>query len=179
MTRCFAFVRSLLLVGSALAATAGAVPTDAVAADFLTFSPVRAAPGTTVKVFRGGTSPAFDYANAERPLQPAWTIYLVRNSIAASVSVGDGRLIRVAALRPDRNGHGFATFTVPDIEPGLYAGAVECGGCSGSGFWTVPGSGDEEPEFRGRLTLTVLPSGDRPRSWLLGATVVALARIVQ
>ena len=116
------------LVAAALAALAA--PANAPAALFFVFDRPAAAPNDRVTVRIGGTPRQFTPIT---PLRRPVHVYIVRRDLAASVrSRFDRRLAFITAIRPDRNLHAVATFSVPPLDPAEYTLAYWCPACAAS-----------------------------------------------
>src|SRR3954469_8165494 len=155
---------TLLVAVSVAAAATGA----AHASLFFLFSPTHAAHGDKVVVRTGGTPPSFDLADRVRPFQAPITVYLVPETVAASMrSRTDQRLVLVGTLVPDKNGHGLLKFRVPELHPGTYAVAAWCPGCAaysfGRSFVTFPDDPQLVPPYRALMFLRI--GGDSSASW--------------
>ena len=152
--------RSVAVAVAVAAALLGVVAERADAALFVVFEPAEAEAGDVVTLRLGGTPADFTPADAEPPAGEPVRVFLVPNYAAADVRAADDeRLTYVATIEPDASGHGVATFTVPDLAPGLYAAAFDCPACAdnsgGRTFSVVDAVEDVAPEYRGRVGLTI------------------------
>jgi hypothetical protein len=163
---------TLLIAVSVAAAAAGA----AHASLFFLFSPTHAAHGDEVVIRTGGTPPSFDLADRVRPFQAPITVYLVPETVAASVrSRTDQRLVLAGILVPDKNGHGVLKFRVPQLHTGTYAVAAWCPGCAadsfGRRFFTFPDDPQIVPHYRALIFLRI--GRDSSASWWWTISAVA------
>jgi hypothetical protein len=156
---------TLLVAVSVAAAATGAAHGSL----FFLFDPTHAAHGDEVVIRTGGTPPSFDLRHRVRPFQAPITVYLVPETVAASVrSRADPRLVLAGTLVPDRNGHGVLKFRVPQLPPGTYAVAAWCPGCGaysfGHRFFTFPDDPQIVPRYRALMFLRIGHDG-RSTSW--------------
>jgi hypothetical protein len=122
-------VQRLALVAVALVALA--TPANGRASLFFLFDRPSASPNDRVTVRTVGTPQDFKLGEGVKPLQRPVRVYLVRIDVGVDVrSRFDQRLNFAGPVVLDKKGRGLLTFSVPPLDPGIYALAYWCPGCA-------------------------------------------------
>ena len=110
-------------------------PNSSAASGFLLFSETRAVPGQRVIARTAG-----DASFGVGTRRSAYPVYFVpKNAVSGVASPTDTRLVRIGALRVDKDGNATLAFEVPNISPGEYVTVVHCKPCQRySGSALVP-----------------------------------------